>query len=254
MAHDFGSTENRVYVLEGGVPLESTPSVDMEAGNGAPYPHTETAGIAMAGAGDFNRDSYADVVLSASGVSEEVLTTRLYLGASTLPKEFADEERYEGCRNNTWNALLQDVNGDAKADWGTTCSGAAGSQFGVLMGGLTLPSLKSNVFTSDVALTAVSQAFDFDDSGDAEVFIGRSETASLIWRREGFNPSAPEAFGDVSYQVTVTTADHDGDGRPDLGSFSSTQNATWAGSYSSFNITPVRMLLESDVEVTHLVF
>jgi hypothetical protein len=254
VAHDFANTENRVYVLEGGAPVASTPSVDMEAGNGAPYPHTETAGVALAGGGDFNGDSFADVLLSASGVSEEVLTTRLYLGASSLPEEFADDQQYEGCSNNTWNALLQDINDDGKADWGTTCSGSAGSQFGVMLGGQALPAAKSNVFTSDIALTSASPAFDFDDNGDVEVFIGRSEEDSLIWRREGFNPSAPEAFSDISYQATVTTADHDGDGRMDIGAFSSAKNARWAGSYSSFNVTPVPLTVASDVELTHMVF
>ncbi len=152
VAHDLSSTENRVYVLQGGDPLPTTPAADMDTNIGAPYPLTETAGVAMAGAGDFNGDSYPDVVLSASRVSEEFLVSRLYLGGAELAQDFADEQEYDGCSTNVWNALLGDVTGDGKDDWAITCSGADGSQFGVLSGGDALPSAKASGFDSEVAL------------------------------------------------------------------------------------------------------
>ncbi len=101
---------------------------------------------------------------------------------------------------------------------------------------------------------AVSEAFDFDDDGEPEAFIGQSEAQSLIWRSDGFSSDSPEVFNDASDQVSVTVADHDGDGRKDLATFSSAQNTSWAGSYSSFNITPVYLSPEDDVVITNMVF
>src|SRR5690606_30271825 len=88
VARGFSSTENSVYVLSGGVAIATTPTVEMDTRTGAPYPHTETAGIAMAGAGDFNGDSYADLLTVGSGVTEEVVVGRLYLGAAVLSDAF----------------------------------------------------------------------------------------------------------------------------------------------------------------------
>ena len=258
VARDLSSTENSIYFLSGGVTIATTPTVELDTRTGAPYAHTEVAGVAMAGAGDFNGDSYADLLTVGGGVTEDVVVGRLYLGAAELNREFTQTIEYaEDCNMIVWLARLGDVTDDGKDDWALSCEKSNPpklARFGLLPGGTMLPTSLVQSFTSETKLTAVSPALDFDNDGTREVFVGGESAQALIWRQQDFDADNPPQFSDLMDVELLSVADHDGDGRGDVAWYTSTGSVQWVGSHSSFNVVPVYFSSTTDFTPSGVVF
>lgn len=253
VARDFGNIENSVYVLAGGDSLGATPEAEMDTNSGQSYPHTATAGLSLAGNADFNGDGYADFMTNASGVTEHTVTQRLYLGGPQFATAFADDFTSDECRNNDYLMALGDVTEDGLDDWALGCSGDDDYSFGLIPGGNELGNSLSSVVHHSERMAGISPALDFDNNGVLDVFLGQAG-AAFIWNDTGFDPETADTFSDLSDARVMAVADHDGDGRVDIGWYTSTGSASWVGSFSSFNVVPIQLQYPAEFDATNLGF
>lgn len=244
LARGFGNTDNRLMLFAGAPSFDATPFVDIDANiEGANYVLT-LGNTSFDGGGDFDGDGFPDIVVTGSGHSAGFTRVWYLPGGRSAPEDFSDHFDVTSCSSAQAVRMVGDLNGDGLSDWAFACRQTS-SVFGMIYGG-AFASAPSDEFEVDATLTAISAAMDFDNDGVLEFFILQNDAAPLIWRYGQFDPESPPVFSRMPSGDQVAVGDHDGDGRSDL-LVGSTTNAAWGGSFSSFNITAVNLLVPADV-------
>lgn len=251
---DLGLTrefqDSRFLILRGGLTLQSVPDVDIDItleGAAGTYPHV-IGDRTFDGGGDFNRDSYADLVVSGRGIAPAFVRTRLYRGAPSLPRDVAA----------SFDLLLDvpdagplvtrtgDLNQDGRDDWaivlraGPTDAGSVA----LLNGVQTSPTQFSRTVALSSPIVSLSRMLDFDRDGQAEVFVAPSSGPLLLLRSTGAAAATPNGSLLSNASARLASADHNGDGREDLLLNSTgTGNFTvrWAAAAASFSVTPIAL-------------
>jgi VCBS repeat protein len=250
---DLGLTrefqDSRFLLLRGGNAVQGVPALDLDitiSGAAGTYPHT-LGDRTFDGGGDFNGDGYADVFVSGRGTTEPLFTTRLFLGAPSLPASMAANFDFEltQSENSPLVTRLGDVNQDGRDDWafGMGIGLAEPGRVGVALGSGTLPSAFDAVWVAPSPLLALSRLLDFDRDGADEVFVAPGG-ALLLLRSNGTFSDIPNT-SQLSADKRLSTADHNGDGRDDLllqSIGTGTFTVRWAAAAASFTVTPIALL------------
>jgi hypothetical protein len=244
VVRSFGS-QNDFEVYTGATELAPAPVVDVVGGS-ADYAFTRTTPM-FAGAGDFDEDSYADVIVGEAQTAASPLL-HLLRGGGELTNEFAESLEHTSCVSLISVTLAGDVDDDGDDDFTVLCSWASDNRLDLLPGGSALAT-RAGLETAQ-PLAMASRALDFDADGKVEWFITSSNSAGpIIW-----DPSAPEdatnRFTAVGASHLVQSSDNDGDGRVDLTFFNEGGSPIWLGSAKSFNVSPLFIQPPEDVTST----
>ena len=251
---DLGLTRefsnSRFVILRGGVAVVGVPEVDIDItleGAVGTYPHV-IGDRTFDGAGDFNRDGYADVFVSGRGIAPAFLRTRLFLGARALPRSMAgsfDFSVESPEANSPLVTRIGDLNQDGREDWafGIGVGGTVGGRVALLMGAAAAPTQFSRVVQLSAPLVSLSRSIDFDRDGQGEVFVAPS-AALLLLRNTGGLVETPTGSL-LNASARLGSADHNGDGREDLllqSTGSGNSSVRWVAAAASFTVTPISLL------------
>jgi len=242
--------DSRFVLFRGGASVAGSAEVDIDVtitGAAGTYPHV-LGDRSFDGGGDFNRDSFADVIVSGRGINPAILRTRLFRGAATLPRSTATSFDFtvdSPEANSPVVTRIGDINLDGREDWalgiGTGSSNAG--RVGLLNGASGLPTQFSSVVTLTSPLVGLSRLIDFDRNGTAEVFLAATGPLQLLRNTGGLTP-APDS-SQLNASARLASGDNNGDGREDLILNSTgTGSATvrWVGAAASFTVTPISLL------------
>lgn len=248
LAREF--QDSRFVVLRGGASVQGVAEVDLDIsieGAAGTYPHVQ-GDRTFDGAGDFNGDGYADVLVSGRGISPALLETRLLLGAATLPRSASASFSFSLDQAETNGPLVTrvgDLNRDGRDDWaiGIGMGSTDPGRVAVLSGAAAPPTQPTRVVPAAPAIAGVSRAIDFDRDGELEVFVAPSGELLLL-RGSGDLATAPSS-GQLSANRRLSSADHNGDGREDLllqSTGTGTFTVRWVAAAASFTVTPIALL------------
>jgi len=251
VAWGFGTTENSLLVFAGGEEVAGEPLVEAEAQTkDVSYAFTVSSAQVVSGRGNYDGDSYADVVAAAWGMSSAAAAARLYVlkGGTSLASSFAETIVDQPCFSVSWLENAGDVNEDGLSDWALVCSGvnADSRRFGILLGGTASAGALTNTWTTPLDLRSTTPFLDFNGDGQREFLLGLSDDTAVIWQPGSSDGEAPEHYSRYTAASFVDTADHNGDGRPDVVFGLSSGGAFRAGSSTSFNVVPTTLARPKD--------
>lgn len=251
VAWGFGSTENSFMLFSGGDEVSGEPLAEAEAETKAvSYAFTVSNAQVISGRGNYNGDSYPDVVAAAWGTPSVDATARLYVlaGGTAVASSFADTIVDPPCLSVYWLSNAGDVNDDGLSDWAIVCSGVNvdSRRFGILLGGTPSTGALTSIWTTPFSLRSTTPFIDFNGDGAQEFLLGLSDDTALIWQPGVSAPSAPAHYTRYSSASLVDTGDHNGDGRPDIVFGGSSGGASRAGSSTSFNVVPTQLATPAD--------
>ena len=244
VTRDYGSTENSILIFAGGEKI-SEPLIELETIH-RPYILSSEEQI-LAGRGDYNEDGFADFLAGGYATASEPNLIFAMPGAPILSRQFDLVHQIEECSRLRWIESVGDVSGDQVDDWILVCVGSESSVLGVIHGGGEELDAFSESFNTDLSLSFVSPALDFDGDGVSELVVGVSGESPLIW-------SLGEPINDQTLRFErffagdrLDAADYNGNARLDI-VIGEGPSARRVAATTSFNVVPVNLQLPADAE------
>jgi hypothetical protein len=241
VARGFGSANN-LLVFSGGTDVGVSAFVDVVPGL---FPYALTSNKRQFdGGGDFNRDGYADVIVTESyrddDTSAGIPTVDLLLGApASFRSTFDASVSYPLCSSRGWVAFAGDTNQDSFGDWVVQCTDS-GSRLGLLLGNSAGQLSVAELVSTPLALSSASPTFDFDNDGTGELFFVVQDSSPVVLEPASPVPNPLVRFTNLGSATQLQVADHNGNNRLDLVLGHTVDEAVvWAGSSTSFNVTPL---------------
>jgi len=249
VAWGFGSTENSLMLFSGGPEVEGQTMAEAQTNSGdVSYALTVSDAQVISGRGNYDGDSYPDLVAAAWGTNQTPARLLVWTGAPELESSFAETIVDPDCRSVYWLSDPSDANGDGLSDWALVCSGvdATHHRFGVLRGGTPSSGALASTWTTPLNIQSATPFMDFNRDGDGEFLLGLSDDTAVIWQPGISDVDAPAHYARYTAARYVDVADHNGDGRRDIAFGSNSGGAFRAGSASSFNVVPTPLAAPSD--------
>ena len=164
----------RAYIYRGSAGGISTTPITLVGASGSDF------GRAVAGAGDVNRDGYADVLVGAPGAAEVLL----YFGGPTI--DGAVDVTYSGPTLSRFGAALAALDGDADGYGDIAIGAPAEGKAYVFRGAATLsPAVASTSASATLTGSPIEEfgaslagALDVDGDGHADLLVGSPGAAS----------------------------------------------------------------------------
>lgn len=256
VAWGFGSLENSLLVFPGGVEVSNEPLAEAQiATTDISYALTVTSSQVMSGRGNYDGDTFPDLVAAGWGTDKSAARLYVWKGAPKLASAFSETIADPACYSVRWLDNAGDSNADGLDDWALVCSGvdANSRRFAVLQGGTPSKGAVTKVWTTSLALQSTTPFFDFDGDSNNEFLLGISDDTAVIWQPGVSDATAPGHYARYSGATFVDTADHNGDGRLDV-AFGSNKGASRVGSSTSFNVVPTPLTVPSDATSVTLAF
>lgn len=256
VAWGFGSTENSYMVFGGGATVESEPLAEAPvATTDISYALTVNYNQVISGRGNYDGDTYADVVAAGWGTNKTAARLYVLTGAPKVASTFAQTVPDAACYSVLWLTNAGDINDDGLDDWALVCSGVNtdSRRFGVLLGGTPSTGALGLVWTTPVEIQSATPFLDFNGDGARELLIGISDHTAAIWQPGVSDPQAPAYYARYQAATRVDVADHNGDARLDV-VFGAAQGAYRAGASTSFNVVATQLAIASDLESIVLAF
>jgi hypothetical protein len=242
--------DSRFVIFRGGTSVAGSAEVDVDvtiAGAAGTYPHI-LGDRTFDGGGDFNRDGFADVIVSGRGISPALLRTRLFRGAATLPRSMATSFDFtvdSPESNSPLVTRIGDINQDGRDDWalGIGIGTSNAGRVALLNGAGGLPTQFSSVVSVTSPLIGLSRLIDFDRNGVGEVFVAATGPLQLLRNTGGLTPTPDSS--QLNASARLSSGDNNGDGRDDLllnSTGTGTFTVRWVAAAASFTVTPISLL------------
>jgi hypothetical protein len=249
VAWGFGSLENSLMLFSGGAEVSDDTIAEAPTLSGdVSYALTVSPSQVISGRGNYDGDSYPDLVAAAWGTNTTSARLLVWTGATEPESSFTETVLDPACFSVYWLSDAGDMNDDGLSDWALVCSGvdADHHRFGVLLGGTPSTGTLTSTWTTPLKLQSSTPFMDFNGDGEPEFLIGLSDATTVIWQPGISDPEAPARYSRYSTGYYVDTADHNGDARLDVVFAGNNGGAARAGSSGSFNVVPAPLVTPSD--------